>query len=154
MPDEGERDEATRLILKAASESITLERLKAITAKEEKKADFKRVGADKFIKFTKQEINSMPDYLRKLFTINDKIVTYRVTKDGYYQARYRRDGYCVEVASKDFNTMKRKFLDKFAEVERERLNHNYPLFKDFVAEWLKIKRRTVKESTYNSYSNL
>ena len=154
VPDEGERDEATRLILKAASESITLERLKAITAKEEKKADFKRVGADKFIKFTKQEINSMPDYLRKLFTINDKIVTYRVTKDGYYQARYRRDGYCIEVASKDFNTMKRKFLDKFAEVERERLNHNYPLFKDFVAEWLKIKRRTVKESTYNSYSNL
>ena len=154
VPDEDERDEATRLILKAASESITLERLKAITAKEEKKADFKRVGADKFIKFTKQEINSMPDYLRKLFTINDKIVTYRVTKDGYYQARYRRDGYCIEVASKDFNTMKRKFLDKFAEVERERLNHNYPLFKDFVAEWLKIKRRTVKESTYNSYSNL
>ena len=154
VPDEGERDEATRLILKAASESITLERLKAITAKEEKKADFKRVGADKFIKFTKQEINSMPDYLRKLFTINDKIVTYRVTKDGYYQARYRRDGYCIEVASKDFNTMKRKFLDKFAEVERERLNHNYPLFKDFVAEWLKIKRRTVKETTYKSYCNL
>ena len=154
VPDEGERDEATRLILKAASESITLERLKAITAKEEKKADFKRVGADRFIRFTRQEINSMPDYLRKLFTINDKIVTYRVTKDGYYQARYRRDGYCIEVASKDFNTMKRKFLDKFAEVERERLNHNYPLFKDFVAEWLKIKRRTVKETTYNSYCNL
>lgn len=151
VPDESERDEATRLILKAASESITLERLKAITAKEERKSDVKKVGADKFIKFTKQEINSMPDYLRKLFTINDKIVTYRVTKDGYYQARYRRDGYCVEVASKDFNTMKRKFLDKFAEVERERLNHKYPVFKDFIDEWLKIKRRTVKESTYKSY---
>ena len=151
VPDESERDEATRLILKAASESITLERLKAITAKEERKTVVKKVGADKFIKFTKQEINSMPDYLRKLFTINDKIVTYRVTKDGYYQARYRRDGYCVEVASKDFNTMKRKFLDKFAEVERERLNHQYPVFKDFIDEWLKIKRRTVKESTYKSY---
>lgn len=96
----------------------------------------------------------MPDYLRKLFTINDKIVTYRVTKDGYYQARYRRDGYCVEVASKDFNTMKRKFLDKFAEVERERLNHKYPVFKDFIDEWLKIKRRTVKESTYKSYYDI
>ena len=62
VPDEGERDEATRLILKAASESITLERLKAITAKEERKSDVKKVGADKFIKFTRQEINSMPDY--------------------------------------------------------------------------------------------
>lgn len=154
VPDESERDEATRLILKAASESITLERLKAITAKEERKTNVKKVGADKFIKFTKQEINSMPDYLRKLFTLNDKIVTYRVTKDGYYQARYRRDGYCVEVASKDFNTMKRKFLDKFAEVERERLNHKYPVFKDFIDEWLKIKKQTVKESTYKSYCNI
>ena len=34
VPDESERDEATRLILKAASESITLEQLRAITAKE------------------------------------------------------------------------------------------------------------------------
>ena len=68
VPDESERDEATRLILKAASESITLERLKAITAKEERKTNVKKVGADKFIKFTKQEINSMPDYLRKSTT--------------------------------------------------------------------------------------
>lgn len=73
VPDEGERDETTRLILKAASESITLERLKAITAKEEKKADFKRVGADRFIKFTKQEINSMPDYLRNYLPSTTKL---------------------------------------------------------------------------------
>ena len=60
----------------------------------------------------------------------------------------------MEVASKDFNTMKRKFLDKFAEVERERLNHQYPVFKDFIDEWLKIKRRTVKESTYKTYYDI
>ena len=76
VPDESERDEATRLILKAASESITLERLKAITAKEEKKTTTRKVGAIGSIKFTQKEINSMPDHLRKLFTVNENIVTY------------------------------------------------------------------------------
>ena len=34
----------------------------------------------------------MPDYLKKLFTVDDKIVTYRFV-NGVYQARFRRDGY-------------------------------------------------------------
>lgn len=58
VPDEGERDEVTRLILKAASESITLERLKTLTAKEERKTKTKDLGAGGFIKFTKKESNS------------------------------------------------------------------------------------------------
>ena len=32
-----------------------------------------------------------------------------------YQVRFRREGFIIEVASKDFNTMKRKFLAKLAE---------------------------------------
>lgn len=47
----------------------------------------------------------MPDYLKKLFTVNDKIVTYRTTPDGYFQARFRRDGYKIEVAAKNFDTL-------------------------------------------------
>lgn len=154
VPDENERDEVTRLILKAASESITLERLKTLTAKEEKKNKFKDFGASGYIRFTKKEINAMPDYLRKLFTVNDNIVTYRITKDGYYQARLRRGKYNIEVAAKDFETMKRKFLNKLAECERALQTAGYPLFKDCVADWLKIKKQTVKLSTYNSYYNL
>lgn len=154
VPDENERDEVTRLILKAASESITLERLKTLTAKEEKKNKFKDFGASGYIRFTKKEINAMPDYLRKLFTVNDNIVTYRITKDGYYQARLRRGKYNIEVAAKDFETMKRKFLNKLAECERALLTAGYPFFKDCVADWLKIKKQTVKLSTYNSYYNL
>lgn len=154
VPDENERDEVTRLILKAASESITLERLKILTANEEKKNKFKDFGAGGYIRFTKKEINAMPDYLRKLFTVNDNIVTYRITKDGYYQARLRRGKYNIEVAAKDFETMKRKFLDKLAECERALQTAGYPLFKDCVADWLKIKKQTVKLSTYDSYYNL
>lgn len=154
IPDEGERDEVTRLILKAASESITLERLRTLTAKEGRKTKTKDFGAGGFIKFTKKEINAMPDYLRKLFTVNDNVVTYRITKDGYYQARLRRGKYNIEVAAKDFETMKRKFINKLTECEKALQTAGYPLFKDCVADWLKVKRQTVKLSTYNSYCNL
>lgn len=116
IPSENERDEVTQIILKAASESITLDRLKVLTKKEEK-ADFKETATNGFIKFKKQEINFMPDYLKKLFTINDKIVTYRYV-DGLYQAHFRRDGYNIEVASKSFDIMRQKFLDKLLATEK------------------------------------
>ena len=132
IPSEDERDEVTQIILKAASESITLDRLKQLTKREEK-ADFKENGTNGFITFTKKEINTMPDYLKKLFTINDKIVTYRYV-NGLYQARFRRDGYNIEVASKSFDTMKRKFLNKLLEAEKAKQNAGYPLFSDFVAD--------------------
>lgn len=154
VPSEDERDEVTQIILKAASESITLDRLKQLTNKEERKADFKEIGTNGFIKFKKQEINSMPDYLKKLFTVNDKIVTYRTTPDGYFQARFRRDGYNIEVAAKSFDMMKQKFLEKLLATEREKRNADYPLFSDFIKDWLKIKRQTVKKSTFKSYENL
>ena len=45
IPSENERDEVTQIILKAASESITLDRLKVLTKREEK-ADFKENGTN------------------------------------------------------------------------------------------------------------
>lgn len=152
IPSENERDEVTQIILKAASESITLDRLKQLTKREEK-ADFKENGTNGFIKCSKKEINSMPDYLKKLFTINDKIVTYRYV-DGLYQARFRRDGYNIEVASKSFDIMKPKFLDKLLATQKAKQNAGYPLFADFISDWLKVKKQTVKETTYKSYVNL
>ncbi len=151
MPSESERDEVTRIILKAASESITLEALKKLTKKETN--DFKETETNGFIKFKKQEINSMPDYLKKLFTVDDKIVTYRYI-NGVYQARFRRDGYNIEVASKTFDLMKQKFLNKLLAVEKSRRNAQYPLFSTFTEDWLNVKMQTVKQSTYESYVQL
>lgn len=148
MPSESERDEVTQIILKAASESITLEALKKLTKKETK--DFKETETNGFIKFTKKEINSMPDYLKKLFTVNDKIVTYRFV-NGVYQARFRRDGYNIEVASKNFDIMKQKFLNKLLAAEKDKRNASFPLFSDFTEDWLNVKKQTVKQSTYESY---
>ena len=54
IPDENKRDEATQLMLKSASESITLERLKKITGFESREQDNEEV----FWKFSAKESNS------------------------------------------------------------------------------------------------
>ena len=153
IPNDEERAEAMQIILKAAAESITMERLKNISSfPREKKTESKEYG---YIKFKKKEIEAMPDNLNRLFTINEKIVTYRIIR-GMYQARFRRDGYCIEVASKDFETMKMRFLEKLKKADEIKAagGKTYPRFGEFLEEWLMIKKQTVKESTYKSYCDL
>jgi len=153
IPEGDERDDATSLVLKTASESITMERLRSITSKAERKASNGENGSGGTIKFTKKEIASMPDSIKKLFVVEDKIVSYRFIR-GVYQARFRREGYNIEVASKDFGEMKRKFIAKLLQVEKEKEKKKFPLFKDFVADWLKAKQHLVKETTFTGYVNL
>ena len=74
IPNEKERAEAMELVLRDTSESITLERIKKISSLREEK---KQEDGQGYVKFTKKEIESMPDNLKKLFVVNDKIVTYR-----------------------------------------------------------------------------
>ena len=154
IPNEKERTEAMEVVLRATSESITLERIKKISSLREEK---KQEDGQGYVKFTKKEIESMPDNLKKLFVVNDKIVTYRFIR-GMYQARLRRDGYNIEVANKDFGIMKHKFLEKLKEADRKmneaKFVKSYPKFGEFLEDWLKIKKQTVKPSTYKSYCDL
>lgn len=152
IPNESERDEVTQIVLKAAAESITLETLKKITAQPKKEEKKEQSGG--FVKFTKKEIEQMPEHFKKCIIIDDMMVSYRITYQGYYQVRYRRDGYDLEVAAKDLATAKNRFLKKLAEASRKVSLQGYPLFKDYAAEWLKEKSRTVKESTYKGYEQL
>ena len=154
IPNEKDRAEAMEVVLRATSESITLERIKKISSFREEK---KKEDGQGYVKFTKKEIESMPEDVKKLFVINDKIVTYRFIR-GMYQARLRRDGYSIEVASKDFAMMKFKFLEKLREADQkkseEKLGKPYPKFGEFLEDWLKIKKQMVKPSTYKSYCDL
>jgi hypothetical protein len=152
IPNESERDEVTQIILKAAAESITLETLKKITAKPKNEDQKEQSGG--FIKFTKKEMEQMPEKFKRFFVLDENIVSYRITKDGLYQARFRRGGYNIEVANKDFTTMKHRFLKKLAEAEKEAERKTYPLFKDYAENWLQEKARTVKESTYKDYQQI
>lgn len=150
IPNEGERDEITRIILKAAAETITLKKLKKITANPTKED----MDSGKYVEFSKKEIEQMPEMFKRFFVIDEKVVSYRITQKGLYQARFHREGMNIEVASKEFATMKRKFLAKLVEYANKQEQKGYPLFKDYAADWLKEKARTVKETTYKGYEQI
>ena len=94
----------------------------------------------------------MPDDIKRLFVINNKIIKYRYHR-GMYQARFHRDGYKIEVASKDFDVMKRKFLDALL-AQTEHKPSKMPLMKDYLKQWLAEKKPTLKEGSYKSYERL
>ena len=156
LPSEGERDELTQIILKAASDSLTLKKIKKMTIPTGKGGlsdDVNKIGKRGFIKFTKKEINKMPERYQKIFILDDKMVSFRF-HNGSYHGRYRRDGYNIEVCAKTFVLMKDKFIARLRALEREHSLNQFPTFGSFLTDWLAVKKRTVKESTYKSYVGL
>lgn len=139
---EEEQNELASLLAKAAS-TKTVQR----TVKENN-----GIAERGSITFTKKEISIMPDDIQKLFVINNHIIKYRYHR-GMYHARYRRDGYDIEVASTDFNVMKNKFMAKLLE-QTEHKPSKMPLMKDYLTQWLAEKKPTLKEGTYKSYDAL
>ena len=170
-------DEAARTLLKAAADSITLSTLQSLvpssqqTAPNQRAAVRQRGRSSKVgFNFTKKEIKSIPTMYQKIFACNDKIIPYRYHK-GVYEAHYRRHGLDVFACAKDFDEMKRKFIlklnglaeenvipvterEKRVEKPQEVRKENKVLFTDYVRQWLEIKRKTTKESTYKEYARL
>ena len=113
-------------------------------------------------KLTKQEIKTMPESLRKIFIANNYIVNYRITSNGYFEARIRRKGMYIEASGRDFETMRKRFMDRLAAfytqptVTAEPAISSTPtaktmLFGNYGREWLKIKEQTTKPSTFKEY---
>lgn len=113
-------------------------------------------------KLTKQEIKTMPESIRKIFIANNYIVNYRITSNGYFEARIRRKGMYIEASGRDFETMRKRFMDRLATfytqptVTAEPAGLSAPtaktiLFGDYGREWLKIKEQTTKPSTFKEY---
>lgn len=113
-------------------------------------------------KLTKQEIKTMPESIRKIFIANNYIVNYRITSNGYFEARIRRKGMYIEASGRDFETMRKRFMDRFAAfyehppVQPAETPAVVPtakavLFGDYGREWLKIKEQTTKPSTFKEY---
>ena len=113
-------------------------------------------------KLTKQEIKTMPESIRKIFIANNYIVNYRITSNGYFEARIRRKGMYIEASGRDFETMRKRFMDRLAAFyERPPIQQieeptapaiaKAVLFGDYGREWLKIKEQTTKPSTFKEY---
>ena len=106
----------------------------------------------------------MPSTYKNIFACNDKIITYRF-HNGVYEARYRRDGFHIEVSSKQIETMKSKFIQALYEYSNgtkqrkktarpKRRSAHTVTFAEYGEEWLKIKEQTTKASTFKEYSRL
>ena len=104
------------------------------------------------LKFSKTEIEKLPPALQKLLEKCGRNVACRTTEHGLYQARFRRNGYNVEVADKNFSALKEKFLQKLIAADNKKRQSEFPLFKDYAEDWLSVKRRVVKDSTYDGYA--
>ena len=90
---------------------------------------------------------------KNYFIVNGNAVRYRKVRDSY-QARYRRDGYNIEVSGRSLKITKLRFLERFNFLKKQRNQQQIPLFREVVQEWLSLKNRVVKENTYYNYQSL
>lgn len=96
--------------------------------------------------YSQEEIAKMP----KL-----KDGRFRITPDGYWQVRYRRDGYDIQFTSKDKKTVVDKFRDWVRSVNDEKRAKRAPRSTERFAEFAQryfetVKAINVKEETYEA----
>lgn len=164
-------------LLQMAAESITLSTLQSLLPSAQPQDSLPKLlvksrGKSSKVGFTfsKKEMKEIPTMYKKIFACKDKIIPYRFHK-GVYEAHYRGNGMNVFACAKDFNEMKRKFIAKLnelaeqgAEPVTERMTTSRAtadnkkakavLFSDYVNEWLEVKKKTTKPSTFKEYERL
>ena len=141
VPDEDRRDELTQLMLKSASESITLERLKAITASDHgRKPEDKSDNEEVFWRFSAKELSLMPKTFRKEFRTQGCTAHVRKRRSGKhgwnYEIRYRRNGYNITASANNLDQAKHKFIEMLNSAEK----------------CVKNKERTIP-TTFDKFSN-
>ena len=157
VPDENRRDELTQLMLKSASESITLERLKAITASDNgRKPDDKSDNEEVFWRFSAKELSLMPKTFRKEFRTQGCTAHVRKRRSGKngwnYEIRYRRTGYNITASANNLDQAKHKFIEMLNSTEKciknkERtIPTTFDKFSNYYFE--KFYKRKVGESTF------
>ena len=106
-----DNDSLTATILRLTADSISLDTLKSLAGSKtaavstpQKEPDSDKASG--YLHFSKKELSDMPKSFQKSFIYDNRIVKYRYY-NGLFQARYRKQGYNIEVASKDFDTIRK-----------------------------------------------
>ena len=152
IPDEDKRDEATQLMLKSASESITLERLKKITGFDSRGQDNEEV----FWRFSAKELSLMPKTFRKEFRTQGCTAHVRKRRSGKnswnYEIRYRRNGYNIMASANNLDQAKHKFIEMLGSAEKcvknkeSTIPSTFDKFANYFFE--KFYKRKVGQSTF------
>lgn len=142
----------------------SIKKVMDVIALNEQRESISGNGKKLSFKLTKEEIKAMPEIIRKIFIANNFIVNYRITSNGYFEARIRRKDMYIEASGRDFETMRKRFMDRLSayyksmpavqeKAEQAPANDSkkLPYFCDYAEEWLKIKEQTTKPSTFKEY---
>ena len=122
MP-EGNDDKALA-VLQAAADSITLDKLVALTDNNKTDNQQKQQSGVKSreISFSEEEIRKMPKTFKKEFRVDGCTAHVHKIRSGKrnwcYVIRYRRNGYNINASSTDIAEAKRKFIEKLHEADK------------------------------------
>ena len=109
------------------------------------------------LKFTKKEIDSMPQHFRKEFRAGGctvRVHKRKISKNAYsYEIRYRRNGYNICVTNKNLETVKKMFLEKLNTAKPVPKKHktapsSFDGFATFYCENFRIRK--VAKNTYEN----
>lgn len=106
-----------------------------------------------YIKFSKAEIEKLPIIIKKLVLIDKKAIGVSNYKNGF-RVRFRRKGYNIEILGRNIEELKEKFLERLEQEEHIKQKHKYPVLNVYIDEWIKVKEKTVKDTTFKSYMSL
>ena len=165
-------DELTRIILKAAADSITLGKIKALTENivgvEDKnnKEQIEKMNGSEILVFSQKEIYSMPRPFRKQFRCKGLTAHVHRRKSGKsnwnYEIRCQFSGIKINVSSNSLEVAKQKFIKRLYEIDTYGEDYKEPAvptaFDDFANYYFEnFYKRKVVASTYriglNQYKN-
>ncbi|MDE7439303.1 MAG: site-specific integrase [Clostridia bacterium] len=120
IPNGENKDKQTYLILKAAADSISKDKLTELTDVKPTNESMKCFG--EILKFSKKEYLKMPKQFSKMFRHQGCVVrVYRRLsgKNHYnYEVRFRRDGYNIYASANNLEVAKQKFINKLNEIDK------------------------------------
>ena len=117
-------DEKALAVLQAAADSITLEKLVALTdnTKSDNQPKEQSGVKSREISFSEEEIKKMPKTFRKEFRVEGCTAHVHKIRSGRknwcYVIRYRRNGYNINASSTVIDEAKRKFIEKLHEADK------------------------------------
>ncbi len=119
---EDSRDEATTAVLKAAADSLSLEKIKSLTDIQNDTQQKSTDSTASEVKFSQKEIKLMPRKFRQLFRVQGMTARVYRRESGKgnhnYEIRLRAYGYNIYASSNNLEEAKRKFIDKLVEFEK------------------------------------
>lgn len=117
-----DNDKKALAVLQAAADSITLEKLVALTGKTDNQFNEQSGVKSQELSFSEEEIRKMPKTFRKEFRVQGCTAHVHKIRSGKknwcYVIRYRRNGYNVNASSTNLEEAKRRFIQRLQEADR------------------------------------